>query len=124
MTGRINGKLQAILPIRLLSPVGTPFDFEVMLDSGFNGFLALPEAAISRAGGVFRSMSMSVLADGSIVGLRKFEVTIEWMGAMTPVLALETRGGPLLGMSLMLGHDVRMEVRPGGTVKISPLSDS
>lgn len=56
-----------------------------------------------------------------MVSLDAYRVGIEWDGQVRVVPALAAEGGPLVGMSLLRGSEVRIEVMDGGEVVIRPL---
>jgi len=61
------------------------------------------------------------LADGSLELLPVCTVEVEWEGQWLIVLAAITDGDVLLGMQLLRGHRVTMDVVAGGPVSIDPL---
>jgi predicted aspartyl protease len=61
------------------------------------------------------------LADGSNTWLGVFLATLDWDGASIDITILEADGGPLVGMSLLSGFAVYLEVVDGGSVEVSRL---
>jgi predicted aspartyl protease len=55
ISGGVNGRLEAIIPLRLLDVDGAPQEIETILDTGFTGALTLPPAAIANLGLAWRS---------------------------------------------------------------------
>jgi predicted aspartyl protease len=62
-----------------------------------------------------------VLADGSVRQFDIFAAEVAWGGAWRAVLVSAVGSESLLGMRLMAGHKVVVEVVPGGSVEILPL---
>jgi predicted aspartyl protease len=61
------------------------------------------------------------LADGTMRRFDTFEAEIEWNGAWRGVVASVLGSEALLGMALLSGLQLRVEVVPGGAVEIGPL---
>ena len=62
-----------------------------------------------------------MLADGSVVRLSYFRATVLWEGKPRKIMVLDADGGPLVGMSLLYGSRVTLDVVDGGPVTIEPL---
>lgn len=84
------------------------------IDTGFNGDLVLPqweidELALTRTGTI-----KAVLADGSEIALRRYACLIDWFGEARDLEVVANDGQyPLLGVGLLLGHDLRVSYRSG-----------
>lgn len=61
------------------------------------------------------------LADGSTLRLDLYRGTVIWDGRPPVIQILEAEGGPLVGMQLMRGYELRVEVLDGGSVTITAL---
>ncbi len=66
----------------------------------------------------------ATLGDGSIVVLDLYLATVLWSQQEREVLVLQAEGGPLVGMSLLRGSLLTIEVEPGGDVVIGDLQGS
>jgi clan AA aspartic protease len=97
-------------------------EIDVVIDTGFDGYLTLPSALIAALGMSYHSEINVVLGDGRIATLREFEARVDWNGAVRDVLVLEADGGALVGMALLYGSRVVLEVVDGGRVLIDGLS--
>ena len=62
-----------------------------------------------------------MLADGSVRQFDIWDAEVEWGGTWRAVLVYELGNEPLLGMRLLAGHKLEIEVVPGGLVEILPL---
>ena len=93
-----------------------------MIDTGFNGFLTLPAQLINDLGLPFIHITSAQLGDGSEVHLEVFEATVLWDGEARNVNILSAAGGPLVGMSMLSGYRVTVEVEHGGSVVIESLA--
>jgi len=85
--------------------------YELVIDTGFSGFLYIPEDTIATWGLSFVSSVPMVLADQSIVIVDVYEATIIWFGVSQRVSVL---AGPigcdsLLGMELLEGCRIELD---------------
>ncbi len=68
--------------------------------------------------GIGRCTTLGTLADGSEVPFDTYQVTVLWEGQMREVFADEADTTPLVGMLLLDGCDLSIQVRNGGHVLI------
>jgi clan AA aspartic protease len=122
LIGQVTADKGAVLPIELLGARGQILRVEAGIDTGFNGFLTLPRTAIQELALVFIGPARAALGDGNEVSMDLFLAAIRWEGAARDVLVLESEGGTLIGMALLDGHRVVMDVEEGGTVSIESLA--
>jgi clan AA aspartic protease len=121
MDGIITADRAAALRLKVRGPSGVEQEVETVLDTGFNGYLTLPHTLVVALGLAYHSEAIATLADGSRVRLRKYTGTVIWDGQERDVIVLEAEGGPLVGMSLLYGSRVTLDVVDGGPVIIEPL---
>lgn len=95
---------------------------EFLVDTGFDGDLALPSALIARLDTAYAMDEFIRLADGSQTRRPVYEVVLEWDGEprITNILALDG-GTPLLGVRLLAEHGVFLQMTDGGEVTLDPL---
>ena len=122
MTGRVNGDLQAWLTVEIMTRRGQTRPIEVALDTGFNGLLALPTITIQGLELSEESSRLAITATGDRVRLTTYYSTMTWHGEPRTIEVVEAGGEPLLGMELLLGNRVTLDVVEGGAVTIEPLS--
>ena len=120
ITGEINADREAEIPLIIQGDDGRETEIKAVIDTGFTGYLTLPPGLITSLHLAFRELTEFVLADGSIVAFETYTATVVWDGAEKSVLVLASDGGPLVGMSLLYGYRVIMDVVDGGTVTIEP----
>ena len=61
------------------------------------------------------------MGDGSVSVFDSYAAEVAWTGGWLPVLVSAIGDEALVGMRLLAEHELRMRVRPGGEVVISPL---
>lgn len=117
------GQVRAGLPRVTLALPGEagPLSREFILDTGFEGELAMPASDASQ---LVRSPAFAQrvrLADGSERERSVYLVTVDWNDEprLTEVLVLE--GSPLLGSGLLAEQFVQREMTDNGAVSIEPL---
>jgi clan AA aspartic protease len=94
---------------------------EAVIDSGYTGALTLPPALIATLGLRWRSVERATLADGSTCVFQVFVGQLVWDGKVRRILVDEADTEPLIGMRLLRGHELKMQVRYRGKVTIKRL---
>jgi clan AA aspartic protease len=91
---------------------------EFIVDTGFEGDLALPATVLQRldAQPLFRSLRS--LADGTIRECPVYQVVLEWSGDERPTQVLGLEHNPLLGVLLLEGCHLDVEFVEGAEVLI------
>ena len=121
IVGQVAADQEATIPLIVRGPHGEELEIEAIIDTGFTGFLTLSDSAIFSLNLVFREMSDFVLSDGSVVSLEVYRGTVAWHGSDQGILVLAAEGSPLVGMLMLRGSRVTLEVVDGGQVMISSL---
>jgi len=119
--GSVHSNGDALIPLRVRGPQGLIAEFETVVDTGFNHWITLPRTDIEALELPFREEGRYTLADGSETVSRLFTAEVEWFGRWRRVLIVEMDGGPLLGMAMLRGFYLGVEVIDGGRVEIRPL---
>jgi clan AA aspartic protease len=121
IAGVVNARHEAVVRLRVRGPGGSELDVDTVIDSGFTASMTLPAMTVAALGLTRQSVGGAVLADGSV---RQFEIyagEVEWNGGWRPVLVSAIGDEALLGMRLLAGHELPIEVVSGGVVEITPL---
>jgi clan AA aspartic protease len=121
ITGIITADREATLSLTVRGPAGQEQEVAAVIDTGFNGMLTLAPSLVAALSLVYHSQARATLGDGSTVALRKYEGSILWHRAVRDVIVLEAAGGPLVGMSLLYGSRVTLDVVDGGPVTVEAL---
>lgn len=123
MHGVVSPTGDAVVPLRFLGPDSQKLEVEVVVDTGFNDYLTLPSDLIAALSIPYYGEVEYFLADGSESLARVFEATVEWFGRPRRVLVLEVDCTPLLGVEMLRGSRLTIEVAPNGRVIIEPLTN-
>ncbi len=120
MTGAVNSKLEAIVRVRILG-AGAALDVAAVIDTGFSGALTLPHHLIDQLGLRWLSIQDTELADGHVILCDVYSGAVEWDNRRLQIEIDEAETDPLLGMALLKGFELRVEVRDRGAVHVTPL---
>ena len=120
MTGKVTDNLDAVIEIEVVG-LNQQEKIEVVIDTGFYGFLVLPSNLISRLTLQRIGNQPAFLGDGNEVDFDIYLVKVLWNGEEREVTALESDAGPLVGMSLLYGSRVVLDVISDGDVSINAL---
>jgi clan AA aspartic protease len=122
ITGIVTGNHQAIIHLVVRGPAGQEQKIEAILDTGFDGWLSLPSSLIVGLGLPWRQRGRALLADGRESVFDIYEASVIWDGEPRRIHVDEAETAPLVGMSLLEGCELGIEVQPGGKVTIRQLS--
>lgn len=120
ITGRVTALREATIGLTVTGSNQRQQVLEAVLDTGFNGFLTLPNHVVRALGLPFVGNRRVTLGDGSIVALDLYLATVFWHEQEREVLVLQADGGPLVGMALLSGNRVILHVIDDGEVLIEP----
>ena len=116
--GAVNAAYEPVVRLALSGPSGQSREVEAVVDTGFNGFLTLPPMLIVELELPFQSEGQATLANGSVDFFDVYGVTALWDGRLRFVDVDEADTTPLLGMALLDGYSLYVEVAAGGPVVI------
>jgi clan AA aspartic protease len=95
---------------------------EAIIDTGFTSWLTISRSVIASLHLPWYTSGDVTLADGTVTKFDVYEAAVTWhRGRLESILVSEAEGDPLLGMSLLEGSEVNLQVREGGKVTIRPL---
>ena len=116
--GVVNAAYEPLIALAVQGQSGQSRDIEAVVDTGFNGFLTLPTTLVSELGLSFISIGRATLADGSEIAYDVYGATVLWDGQALYVEADAADTTPLVGMLLLDGQDLSIQVRDGGRVVV------
>jgi clan AA aspartic protease len=119
--GTVNSLHEAVVRLCVRGPTGVTADVDVIVDSGFTSSLILPASLLTTLGLVRQSGGSAMLADGSTRQFDIYAAEVDWDGTWRSVLVSAVGNEALLGMRLLDGHRLVIDIETGGLVEISPL---
>lgn len=121
ITGKITTNREAVISLEVVSYDQRKVSVEAVIDTGFNGYLTLPSDLINQPGFQSAGSRGAALGNGRVVVIGVYLARVLWLGEEREVLALKIDSGSLVGMSLLHGNRVLLEVVDDGSVIIEPL---
>jgi clan AA aspartic protease len=120
MQGTVNQNCEATLPIVVKNNTKTQF-IDAVLDTGFSGSLTLPSNIIANLELSWKGRDTATLGDGTSCIFDVYLSTIIWDGQFRIIDVNESETVPLIGMQLLKGYDLRIQVIEGGSVMVLAL---
>lgn len=121
ITGVVTADREATIRLAVRGPAGEEQAIVAVINTRFNGWLSLPASSISQLGLPWRQRGRALLADGSQRVFDIYEATVIWDGQPRRVPVHEADTAPLVGMSLLEGYELIVQVRSAGNVTITVL---
>ncbi len=121
ITGIVTAGREAIIRLKVRGPNGRWRQFDAVVDTGFDGWLCLPSPMIAQLGLPWCRRGRAQLADGSECVFDIFEGTALWHRRAQRITVDEADTMPLVGMALLHGSRLEMEIRAGGKVILKRL---
>jgi clan AA aspartic protease len=121
ISGIVTSEREAFILLVVHGPAGQEEEIAAVIDTGFDGSLSLPSATIARLGLTWRRRGRALLADGSESVFDIHEAVVMWDGRPFRIAVDAADMIPLVGMSLLDGHELTIQIRPNGVVTIKPL---
>jgi len=123
IAGSVSDSSEAIISLVVSGPGGQT-NIDAVIDTGFDGWLSLPPALISMLSLPRQGRARTILGDGSRTVFDFYEATVVWDGVTRRVSVDEADTDPLVGMGLLDGYELTIEVVTGGAVAIELLPES
>jgi clan AA aspartic protease len=121
MTGMVRSR-EARIRLKIRGSGGREQEIEAVINTGYTAWLTLPPAMVAALGLPWHSVGRGVLADGSNCLFDIYEAKVVWDRRARRVLVDEADTTPLVGMALMSGYELRIQVRARGKVNIKRLT--
>lgn len=96
-------------------------EIEAVIDTGYTEWLSLPPTFVASLGLHWKTSGRAILADGSECEFDIYRGAVLWDGKLRRILVHEADADPLIGMKLLSGYELKMQVRPRGKVTIKRL---
>lgn len=117
--GKIDDNLEARIKLQVISGEQS-HGVEFLVDTGFNGYLALPMSLVSRLNLPLGEVQRGITADGRIGFFDTVRVQIVWHD-QTLSLHAQVLDEPLIGARLLHGHEMKAIWIPDGAVRLIKL---
>ena len=121
ITGQVVAGREVVILLTLQGTQGQMTTLDAIVDTGFTGFLTLPLSQIAQLGFSYEGIIDARLGDGRAAEFDMFAGTVLWDGYVRTGIVLAVEGTPLVGMALLRGSRLTVEVSDGGMVTIEPL---
>lgn len=121
MQGFVNQSCEAIIRLAVGHANSPKQMVAAVIDTGFTGFLSLPLSIITALGLPWHFRDMGTLGDGSEVIFDMYKATVIWDGKLQTIDVAASETDPLVGMSLLYGFRVQMDVIERGVVIVEAL---
>ena len=121
MIGHVTAYREAVISLNVRDARNQEREIEAVVDTGFNGFLTLPVSLIEELDLVWCRRGRAMLADGSNSVFDIYEATVRWNNRPRRIAVDAVECDPLVGMSLLYGYELTVQVADGGLVSIYPL---
>lgn len=122
MTGVVTPAREAVMRVLVRGARGQEAQIDAVVDTGFNGFLTLPVQLITTLALSFAGTTQATLGDGSAVHMDVFEAIVLWDNHERSVAVLAVEGSALVGMAMLSGYRLSLDVKDGGAVVIEALA--
>lgn len=116
--GTVNARREAVVPLFIQGPNGRALEIEAVVDTGFGGFLTLPAVVVAELALPYSHASQATLANDTVAELPVHRVALLWDGQPRNIRTHVTGSKPLVGMLLLDGYSLRIDVKVGGQVII------
>lgn len=115
--GKVTADREARVPLIVRSGNGIEREIEAVVDTGFNGVLALPARHIDDLSLSLVGRERMLLASGDFEVARTYRAFVKLEDRVYSVRVIEG-GGSLIGMGLLWGHDLHVQCEAGGSVVV------
>jgi clan AA aspartic protease len=120
----ISGVVQAdegCIHLTVRGPTGREEEIEAVVDTGYTAALSLPPAVVAALGLRWQTFDRGILADGSEILFDVYDAEVVWDGKIRRLLIDEANTDPLVGMTLLRGYELKMQIRHRGKITIKRL---
>lgn len=120
--GEVDGSLEAKVEL-LLFHDDKQLRVSFLVDSGFNGYLAIPEAVVRQLNLPLATVQSGSTADGRRGYFDTVDLSFVWMDRVKRIRA-QVLEEPLLGTRLLFGHDMQVRWEIGGEFRLTPIPET
>jgi clan AA aspartic protease len=117
--GEVDARRYLIIPASVRDSTGQDIPVQLVIDTGFDGYISLPSELIKQLDLPFITEETFTLADETEREFKTYAAIVVW-GEERGVLALMSDGPAMVGMAMLYGFRVTIDVIDGGEVIIEP----
>ena len=118
IAGVVNADYEAVIRLEVQGPAGQKREVDAIVDTGYNGFLTLPPHLIAALGLIRQGRGRATLANGSEDIFDIYDVRVLWDSQSREIETDAADTTPLVGMALLNGYDLHIQVTIGGRIAI------
>lgn len=120
MQGYVNTGYEAVISL-VIKHDSRLKSINAVIDTGFTGFLSLPQSIIDELELSWSYSDFATLGDGSQTLFDVHDATIIWDGQFREIEINSADTDPLLGMKMLRGFRLQVDTIQGGLVTIESL---
>lgn len=120
--GELNAEREAVVPVTVRAVGGREISLQAIIDTGFSGYLTLPPEQVADLELPFVERRAYVLGDNQEREFDVHAVIVNWDGNDRGILTLSSDGPPTVGMALLYGFRLLIDVVDGGEVTVEARS--
>jgi clan AA aspartic protease len=124
ITGTVTSEGEAVIRLSVRGPNRHEKKIKAVIDTGYTGWLTLPPDLIAELQLTWSTLGRSSLADGREIEHDIYEGVVVWDRRRRLIDVDESESDPLVGMAMLEGFELNMQVRSRGKVRIQRLSDA
>jgi len=121
ISGKVSLGLVPNLDIQVLDSLSRAISIQTSIDTGFNGELTLTSTQIAQLGLIRTGDVIVQLADGSFSKHKYYSAQVSWAGTIGDVQVILVESTPLVGLRLLSGYRLIIDVIGGGAVSVEPI---
>lgn len=121
MQGRVDQNCEATIRLVVGTADGQRQMIDGIIDTGFTGFLTLPSLVLNKLNMQAYRREQGTLGDGSSCVFDVYRGLVIWDGEWRLIDINASEATPLVGMSLLYGYRMQLDIVEGGLVTISGL---
>jgi len=118
ITGFVNVEFEPVVLLSIRRFDDKIFTQDAIVDTGFNGWLSLPPDLIAELNLKWKRRGRAILGDGSECVFNVYEAVVVWDDTLLIIPVDEANTEPLIGMSLMEGYELKIQVFEGGRIEL------
>ena len=118
IAGRVNWRLEAMIVVEIQDLHGNLHPFPCVLDTGYDGDLALPSREIDRLALVPSDELLVILGNGDHELMQVYDTFASWHEQLIAVDVLRTDNESVIGTALLENNTLTIQAWDGGDVLI------